>query len=122
MFIMFNVHWVAAESIFPISIRSSDIDLYCFSFRKSVLYKSSIQYCDSRHSFAAMYIFEAKSALLIADCASEILVPMLVPERSSCLLRTNSLLSSHNHLYKLTILIAKFILLVFKQVTCLTHN
>ena len=72
--------------------------MYCFSFKYSVLYKSSIQYWVSLHSFAAMYSFETKSARLIAALDSAMLAPMLVPERRSCLLSTCSLLSSCNHL------------------------
>lgn len=48
---------VIDERIFPISSESSFIDRYCFSFKYSVLYKSSIQYWVSLHSFAAMYSF-----------------------------------------------------------------
>ena len=89
---------VIEERNFPISSESSFIDRYCFSFRYSVLYRSSIQYWVSRHSFAAMYSFDTKSARLIAALDSAMFAPMLVPERRSCLLSTYSFLSSRSHL------------------------
>ena len=63
-----------------------------------------------------------KSAVLIADLDSAIFAPMLVPERKSCLLRTNSFLSEHNHLYRFTILIAKAIAFSFSNIPAPCHR
>ena len=54
-----------------------------------------------------MLILEIKSALLCPRWASEILAPILVPQRKSCFERTYSFYSLVKYLYKLTILTAK---------------
>lgn len=64
---------------------------------------NSSQYSVSPASFKAIYIFAVKSALLWANCASFIFAPMLVPLRSICWLRTNSLLFDTKWRYKLII-------------------
>ena len=53
--------------------------------------KSSSQYSVSKHSFCTISNFEIKSFLPWAYCASWIFAPILVPERNSWLVRTDSL-------------------------------
>ena len=63
-------------------------------------WSNSSQYSVSPASFSAIYILAIKSALLCANWASFIFAPMLVPLRSNCLLRTNSLLFETKWRYK----------------------
>ena len=94
-------------NIFSNSTQSAKSELLSFSERKSVAFKSLIQYFVSEVSFNAIFIFETKSSLLCACSASATLAPMLVPLRSICLQRTYSFFVSVKYLYKLTIRTAK---------------
>ena len=92
------------------SLHCSQMDRYSLSSKYSVAYSSSIQYKLSEHSLYAIYILAIKSFLLIAQIASAMFAPMLVPLLTSCLLNRYSFFSFRRYLYKLTILIAKSLL------------
>ena len=76
---------------------------YSFASKYRDSYSKSNQYSVSPASFKAIYILAIKSALLCANCASFMFAPTLVPLRSTCLLRTNSLLIDTKWRYKLII-------------------
>ena len=65
--------------------------LYTVSDIYPVSKRSSSQYSVSKHSFCAISNLEIKSFLPCAYCASWIFAPILVPERKSWLVKTDSL-------------------------------
>ncbi len=68
---------------FSDSTQSAKSEELSFSERKSVVFKSLIQYFVSEVSFNAIFILETKSGLLCACSASATFAPILVPLRSS---------------------------------------
>ena len=97
---LFRAVLVMAFSIRTIVWQSVMILSNSVDSRYLASWSNSSQYSVSPASFNAIYILAIKSALLCANWASFIFAPMLVPLRSNCLLRTNSLLFETKWRYK----------------------
>ena len=100
--------FVVAISMCRISLQSLVRLAWAVGVIRLVSFKRSSQYSVSAHSFREIVVFIKNSFLLMAYWASVRFAPMEVPERSSCLARTNSCCSSQRLLYKLYIRIANF--------------
>lgn len=89
------------------SIQSERIDFTSDSDKYAVAFNSLNQYLVSAVSFNEIDIFEIKSAVLCACCASATFAPILVPHLNNCFDITFSFFVKHKYLYKLIILTAK---------------
>ena len=74
-----------------ISSQSEFIESNCSFVIYSASFNKSNQYFVSAASFSAIYNFDKKSLVLIANSASAIFAPIEVPARSICFDKTNSL-------------------------------
>ena len=113
--------FVVEINIYRISLQSLSKRLYSVSVIRLVSLRKSSQYSVSAHSFREIVVFIKNSFLLIAYWASVRLAPIDVPERRSCLARTNSCFLSHRDLYRLYICIANFLLFSSETLILITN-